>query len=113
MNNFNKITSLLMTEIQKRFPLEPLSGSNLEFSDNFAELLEKLVILHIRVWKMEDKVGVETDAQEIANLKKKIDFCFKIKRPQLLRVINLMMDDYISKHKNFSEENVKLYAGGR
>lgn len=109
--NFEKISELLLDEIKARFNNISLDNKDLEFSDNFAEVLEKLMILHIRMWKLEDEIiNAENDAV-LADLKRKIDFCFKVKRPKLVQVINLMLDDYISKNKPFTEPNVKNYQG--
>lgn len=105
----NVICDLIYQEIAKRFSQEPLSIDGLEFSDNFAEIIEKLIILHIRMWKMEDAVSATTNDHMIAELKRKIDFIFKIKRPKLLAALNLLVDDYVSNHKSFKEENLKLY----
>ena len=109
--NFEKISQLLLEDIKDRFHKTDINEIDLEFSDNFAEVLEKFLILHIRIWKLEDQItGCKTDG-EIVDLKKKIDFCFKVKRPKLVQVINLMLDDYIQKNKNFTEPNVKTYQG--
>jgi hypothetical protein len=108
--NFELISNLLLTEVRERFTSVD-SNVDLEFSDNFAEVLEKLFILHIRMWKLEDEIGAAKNDTELAELKRKIDFCFKVKRPKLIQVINLMLDDYITKNKNFVEPNVKNYKG--
>lgn len=80
-------------------------------TDNLGEVFEKLVILHIRTWFLEDMVGVaETDA-EIADLKRKIDTCFKKKRPQYIEAINKMIDNAIETGKSLTEDSVKIYKG--
>lgn len=80
-------------------------------TDNFAEIIEKLVILHIRTWMLEDAVGQSNDLAEIGRLKKKIDICFKQKRPQYIEAINALMHEAITKGRALSEESVKHYAG--
>ena len=80
-------------------------------TDSFGEVLEKLVILHIRMWMLEDLATVATDPVEIAALKKKIDTCFKIKRPMYVQAINRMIDSRISTNKTLIEDSVKLYKG--
>lgn len=110
-NNFDIISNLLLEEVSRRFCDEKVLTADIEFSDNFAEILEKLFILHIRMWKLEDLIAEATSDQEIASLKRKIDYCFKDKRPKLIKVLNLMLDDYIKKNKPFSEENLKSYSG--
>lgn len=113
-NNFEKISELLLDEISKRFDNEPINIDGLEFSENFAEMLDRFVVLHIRMWKLEDAISSAKNDGEIADLKKKIDFCFKEKRPKLTKAINFFLDSYVDKNhpnKKFSEENIKLYSG--
>lgn len=112
--NFDKISELLLAEISKRFDKEPVDIEGLEFSENFAEMLDRFVVLHIRMWKLEDAIANAKSDTEIAELKKKIDFCFKEKRPKLTKAINFFLDSHIDKNhptKKFSEENIKLYNG--
>lgn len=113
MSRLEKISELLLEEIAERFDKEPLEIENLEFGQSFAEILDRLVIMNIRTWRLEDKIAASKDNNEIADLKKKVDFLFKDKRPKLWRAIGLFLDAYIDKnhHKKFSEENVKLYEG--
>jgi len=109
----DKISSLLLEEIADRFDKEPLSIEGLEFSESFAEILDRFIVLHIRMWKLEDAVGeAETDA-EVASLKRKVDYCFKDRRPKLIKAINSFLDVYIDKNhaRKFSEENIKHYKG--
>jgi len=80
-------------------------------TDNIGEVIEKLAILHIRTWMLEDKISVSQDDREIADIKKKIDICFKIKRPKYVHAINLMIDNSVKKSKSLVEESVKLYNG--
>jgi hypothetical protein len=108
--NIEQICNLLYKEIDSKFKNKPLDV-DLEFSDNLAEIIEKLIILHIRVWKMEDSVNQTTNDSEIADLKRKIDFCFKNKRPKLIKALNILLDVYVTENRKFSEENVKLYKG--
>lgn len=84
---------------------------NLIATDNLAEVVEKLVILHIRTWMLEDRVGVATEDSEIASLKKKIDICFKQKRPSYIEAINRMIEDAIVNRTTLVEDSVKSYEG--
>ena len=80
-------------------------------TDNFGEILEKLIIIHIRMWMLEDAIqAAQTDA-EIAELKRKIDICFKQKRPRLVQAINLTIDNALKTNKSLVEDSVKLYKG--
>lgn len=80
-------------------------------TDNLGEVVEKLVILHIRTWMLEDAIQAATSNDHIAELKKKIDICFKSKRPKLVQAINLLVDDAIANSKSLREDSVKLYKG--
>jgi len=107
-----QISSLLLDEISDRFEKEPLGVEGLEFSESFAEILDRFIVLHIRMWKLEDAIGLADDS-EIAPLKRKIDYCFKDRRPKLIKAINSFLDVYINRThvRKFSEENIKLYKG--
>lgn len=80
-------------------------------TDSFGEVIEKLVILHIRMWMIEDQLGLAKTDEEIASLKKKTDVCFKIKRPKLVEAINRMVDVCIKTQSSMEEPSVKLYKG--
>jgi len=84
---------------------------DLVYTDNIGEVIEKLVILHIRMWMLEDKCALSKLDSEIANIKRKIDICFKQKRPKFVQAINIMLDDAIKNNKSLLEESVKLYEG--
>jgi len=78
-------------------------------TDNLGEVVEKLAILHVRMWMLEDLINVSTTDQELADLKRKIDICFKIKRPKLVQALNLLVDNAIAKNKSLREDSVKVY----
>ena len=56
-------------------------------TDNLGEVVEKLCILHIRTWMLEDAAQEATTDEELGLLKRKIDICFKQKRPRLVQAI--------------------------
>lgn len=80
-------------------------------TDNLGEVVEKLAILHVRMWMLEDLINASTTDKELADLKRKIDICFKVKRPRLVQAINLLVDNSISKNKSLREDSVKVYTG--
>jgi hypothetical protein len=80
-------------------------------TDNLGEVIEKLSILHCRMWYLEDAISEAKDDSEIANLKRKIDICFKIKRPKYVQAINKMIDNSIMSGKSVAEDSVKFYKG--
>ena len=109
----NKISELLLEEIAERFDKETLNIEGLEFSESFAEIMDRFIVLHIRMWKLEDAIAEAKTDSEVADLKRKVDYCFKDRRPKLTKAINSYLDVYVSKNhaKKFLEENVKLYKG--
>jgi hypothetical protein len=80
-------------------------------SDNLGEIIEKLIILHIRTWMLEDVIQAATTDAEIADIKRKLDICFKVKRPNLVQSINILVDEAIKHNKSLREDSVKLYKG--
>ena len=80
-------------------------------TDNLGEIVEKLVILHIRTWMLEDAIQEAKTDTEIASLKKKIDICFKVKRPRFVQAINQLVDTSIAQSKSLIEDSVKAYKG--
>ena len=80
-------------------------------TDNLGEVIEKLSILHCRMWYLEDAISDAKTDSEIAELKKKIDICFKSKRPKYVEAINRMVENSIRQGKSLIEDSVKLYKG--
>ena len=80
-------------------------------TDNIGEVIEKLAILHCRMWYLEDTIGLSNSDSEISDLKRKIDICFKQKRPKYVEAINRMIDKSITDGKSLIEDSVKLYKG--
>ena len=80
-------------------------------TDNLGEVIEKLSILHCRMWYLEDSISDATSDTEIAELKRKIDICFKIKRPKYVQAITRMVENSIINNKSLVEDSVKLYKG--
>ena len=80
-------------------------------TDNLGEVVEKLCILHIRMWMLEDVAQEATTDEELGLLKRKIDICFKQKRPRLVQAINRQVSDAIVNNTSLVEDSVKLYKG--
>jgi hypothetical protein len=80
-------------------------------TDNIGEVIEKLSILHCRMWYLEDAVGIAKSDEEVADLKRKVDICFKQKRPKYVEAINRMIEKSIIEGKSLIEDSVKMYKG--
>ena len=91
--------------------LIPELPNDLIATDNLGEVIEKLCILHIRTWFLEDMIGVAKTDEEVASLKRKNDTSFKQKRPQYIQAINRMVDAAILNQRSLVEDSVKIYRG--
>ena len=115
----NTDIAMAIEDAIKRKVMETLNASshppelpdNLIATDNLGEVVEKLCILHIRTWFLEDMVGVAKTDEEVASLKRKIDICFKQKRPQYIQAINRMVEDAVVNGRRITEDSVKIYKG--
>jgi hypothetical protein len=112
MNKFgNLIDECIKETIDEVLSLRELPDVEYIETDNLGEVVEKLSILHTRMWMLEDAIQeAKTDA-EVADLKRKIDICFKVKRPRLVQAVNLLVDNAIASGKVLREDSVKLYRG--
>lgn len=90
---------------------ELLDVPNYIATDSFGEVVEKLAILHTRMWMLEDQMALATTDAEVSNIKRKLDICFKIKRPKLVAALNALVDDAIINNKSLREDSVKAYKG--
>ena len=63
------------------------------------------------MWYLEDSISFATTDSEIADLKRKIDICFKTKRPRYVQAINRMIDGSIQNGRSLVEDSVKHYKG--
>lgn len=113
MNKLGESIEIVIKNVVDRvlFSKEEIPDIEYIATDNLGEIVEKLAILHIRTWMLEDAIQDANTDEEIAQLKRKIDICFKIKRPKLVQAINIMVDDVIRKEKSLREDSVKLYKG--
>ena len=63
------------------------------------------------MWYLEDAISMSNNDSEIADLKRKIDICFKVKRPKYVQAVNRMLESSIINGKSLIEDSVKLYKG--
>lgn len=108
--SLEKVIHTHVEEILKNNQTPDLPRDLIE-TDNIGEVIEKLIIVHIRMWMLEDAVGIAKTDEEIANLKRKIDICFKQKRPKYVEAINRMIDNAVLSGKSLIEDSVKQYSG--
>ena len=108
--SLEKVIQTHVTELLKNKQRPDLPKDLIE-TDNIGEVIEKLIIIHIRMWMLEDAVGIAQTDKEIANLKRKIDICFKQKRPKYVEAINRMIENAVLLGKPLVEDSVKQYRG--
>lgn len=101
----NKTVELLNESKQVELPNDIIE------TDNIGEVIEKLSILHCRMWYLEDSISDAKTDSEIADIKRKIDICFKQKRPKYVEAINRMIENSILSGKTLIEDSVKKYKG--
>lgn len=106
-----KIEDLIKLKVDEVLSKKEMPDTEYIATDNLGEIIEKLVILHIRTWMLEDQLPLAKNDEEVGIIKRKIDICFKIKRPNFVQAINLIVDDAIRKGKSLREDSVKLYKG--
>jgi hypothetical protein len=112
MNNLGTaIEEIIKQTVDEVLSKEGVPDSEYVATDNLGEIIEKLAIIHIRMWMLEDAIQMANTDEEIAELKRKCDICFKVKRPKYVQAINKLVDDAIIHNKSLREDSVKLYKG--
>jgi hypothetical protein len=101
----NKVNEILTISKNVEMP------DDLIETDNIGEVIEKLAILHCRMWYLEDSISAAENDSEIADLKRKIDICFKVKRPKYVQAVNRMIENSVVTGKSLVEDSVKHYKG--
>jgi len=106
-----KIEEIIQQTVNRVLDKGTLPDTEYVATDNLGEVVEKLAIIHIRMWMLEDAIQAAKTDEEIAELKRKCDICFKVKRPKFVQAVNLLVDDAIANNKSLREDSVKLYKG--
>jgi hypothetical protein len=101
----NKINNILNENKNVELPDDIIE------TDNIGEVIEKLAIIHCRMWYLEDAISDAKTDNEIAEIKRKIDICFKVKRPKYVQAVNRMIESSIISGKSLVEDSVKHYKG--
>jgi len=80
------------------------------YTDSIGEVIEKLIIVHIRAWYLEDSARDSnlSDAER-GRVKQKIDINNGVKRPRLVAALNKMLDDACKGKVELDEGNTKFY----
>jgi len=81
------------------------------FTDTFSELIDKLIIVHIRYWNIEDDMAQSHSDEELAALRRKSEPLFKQKRPMLVTALDKMILNLLEGSVQYETTNLKKYKG--
>jgi hypothetical protein len=102
---------LIMPKAQER-SVEDVPVVEYIASETIGDVLEKLLILHIRAWHLEDELVETDDEAEAGRLSKKIMHCVRTKRPRLVKALNTMMAEIARGNADLvADEDIKVYHG--
>jgi len=82
------IDSLIEQLVDENAKKRASDPENVIVTESLPEVLEKLVILHVRLWNLEDRSRDTDDDSERGAIKRKIDYCNGVIRPRLLQAIS-------------------------
>lgn len=74
-------------------------------SETLPEVIEKLVILHVRLWHLEDRSRDTEDDSERGAIKAKIDHCNGVIRPRLLQAIGAGLPTEFKDVKHYGDSH--------
>jgi len=80
-------------------------------TDTFSELIDKLIIVHIRYWYLEDAMASAKNDEELLHYRKKSESLFKEKRPMLVKGLDKIITNMITGKYKATGENTKMYKG--
>ena len=78
-------------------------------TDTIAELIDRLIIVHIRYWYLEDAMSAETNDSKLADLRRKSEVLFKRKRPALVAAIDKAIVSILVGKETSESYNLKQY----
>jgi hypothetical protein len=92
----------------------PEARETLVASETMGHVIEKLLILNIRYWHLEDLSGsLAPDDPRYAEVKRKAEHLFAVERPRLIAALNLMLRGAVANGGAdfLADHNTKLYKG--
>lgn len=81
------------------------------YTDTFSELIDKLIVVHIRYWNFENDLALAQTDKEVAEIKRKSEILFKEKRPMLVKALDKLFYQRINGNVNYTPSNLKNYKG--
>jgi hypothetical protein len=79
------------------------------YSDTLSEIIDKLVIVHIRYWYLEDAMANAKNDEELVMYRKKSESLFKEKRPLLVESFDKLIFNLLQGKVTYTPINVKKY----
>lgn len=79
------------------------------YTDTFSELIDKLIIVHIRYWYLEDAMANAASDEELVKYRRKSESLFKEKRPMLVEAIDKMIIKLAKGETIYTPVNTKKY----
>lgn len=114
---FNDVIGVALDDILRiasQTPVEDIPDDEFVASETIGEVIDKLLILNIRIWYLEDqKAEARTDA-ELGAAQRKLQSCFRVKRPRLVAALNRMLYEAVVRGRLelVKDEYVKTYKAG-
>lgn len=81
------------------------------YTDTLAETIDKLIIVHIRYWYLEDAMANAKSDTELAALRRKSEILFKEKRPMLVAALDKLLVNMLTGKTKYTPSNLKKYEG--
>jgi len=119
MNFAEMLDGLIAGEIGRivgaanQLPVETLPDAEFVASETIGEVIDKLVILNIRIWHLEDEKEKATTDAELGAIQRKLQSCFRSKRPRLVAALNALLKAAVlqGRFDLLDDEYVKTYKG--
>jgi len=95
---------------KNKFPDELTTYDNI-FTDTFSELIDKLCIVHIRYWYLEDAMATCENDEDLVVFRKKSESLFKEKRPMLVAALDKLIIKTLNGEISYTPIGTKHYKG--
>jgi spermidine/putrescine-binding protein len=106
-----ELDDYIKTKVQENLSKSKFPDYDDIYTDTFSELIDKLIIVHIRYWYLEDMMAKEKDDMKLSELRRKSESLFKEKRPMLVHAIDKFIIKLVQNKIDYYPSNLKLYDG--
>jgi hypothetical protein len=112
-----KLSTLIYEEIQaygrefERTKVDEADDKEYIVSETIGEVIDKLIILHVRMWHLVDANATVKDSEEWAKIGAKMRHVIDKKRPRLIAALNLMLGEIVKGNLDLvDDEDVKHFT---